>query len=251
MNSCIMSGDVFHQRFVPIKHKINYRLFMPLLDLDEIESLQKQWVGFGQRWWHWARFRRADYLGKTGSLKLALQDKLFELTGERLTGKVLALCHLRYFGLYFSPVNFYYLYDHHDQFKYLIAEVSNTPWNERHYYAVNADKGVDDCNWIHPKQFHVSPFNPMEQKYRWHFAEPSEQLTLKLDVIAQGKEFTAGVAFTKQPITRFSMMKQLTSTPVMSLKILAGIYAHALRLWWKGAPIYDHPARKEQSYVQK
>ncbi len=112
-------------------------------------------MGLGEKWWHWARFRRQDYLGQ-GDLKAAVQDKVHELTGERIEGKVLAVVHLRYLGLYFSPVNFYYLYDHQGEWRYLLAEVSNTPWNERHYYALPAEAGriISIGNMLKPSMFH-------------------------------------------------------------------------------------------------
>ena len=152
LNSRLFVGHVRHRRFTPIEHRINYALFMPAIDLDELSTLEKKNRGFGQRWWHWARWCRDDYLGE-GSLKVAVQEKVTELTGEQLTGKVIAVCHLRYLGLYFSPVNFYYLYDDKGIWRYLLAEVSNTPWNERHYYAVAAEEGKDSENWRHKKRF--------------------------------------------------------------------------------------------------
>ncbi|MDG2685781.1 DUF1365 family protein, partial [Vibrio parahaemolyticus] len=164
--SQLFIGNVRHRRFTPVKHELNYSMFMPAIDLDEIGVLEKKVWGFGTRWWHWARFKRDDYLGE-GSLKKAVQNKVAELTGVRCSGKVLAVCHLRYLGLYFSPVNFYYLYDQKGEWQYLLAEVSNTPWNERHYYAIAADPKDEDFGWEQDKAFHVSPFNPIDQLYRW------------------------------------------------------------------------------------
>ncbi|MCG9775370.1 DUF1365 family protein, partial [Vibrio diabolicus] len=110
MNSQLFVGNVRHRRFTPIKHELNYSLFMPAIDVDELKKLEEKVWGFGSRWWHWARFKRSDYVGE-GCLKVAVHDKIEELTGVRCTGKVIAVCHLRYLGLYFSPVNFYYVYN--------------------------------------------------------------------------------------------------------------------------------------------
>ena len=101
MNSRLFIGNVRHRRFTPIKHELNYSLFMPAIDVDELEALEKKVWGFGSRWWHWARFKRSDYIGGKGGVKSAVQDKLEALAGVRLTGKVIAVCHLRYLGLYF------------------------------------------------------------------------------------------------------------------------------------------------------
>lgn len=238
--SRLMVGRVRHRRFTPVMHALDYPLFMPCIDLDEWAELTHQVWGLGERWWHWARFRRDDYLGQ-GPLKQAVQNKVFELTGVQCDGKVLAVVHLRYLGLYFSPVNFYYLYDKDGEWRYLLAEVSNTPWNERHYYAVAAERGEDDTNWIHEKAFHVSPFNPVEQIYRWRLKPLTDALMVHLECHREHKEFDATLALRAKPFTTPQLLKLLVRTPVMTVKVISGIYWHAFKLWVKGAPFYSHP----------
>lgn len=244
--SALMVGHVRHRRFMPVGHTIDYPLFMPCIDLDDWPDLQQQVWGLGERWWHWARFRRADYLGE-GDLKSAVQDKVCELTGLRLTGKVLAVLHLRYLGLYFSPVNFYYLYDQQGVWRYLLAEVSNTPWNERHYYAVNAECGEQEENWSHKKAFHVSPFNPLDQQYRWKLKPLKSALMVHLECHRDGKEFDATLALKARPFTSSGLLKLLVRTPLMTVKVMSGIYWHALKLWLKGAPVYSHPGESDRA----
>ena len=241
MSSHLLVGEVRHRRFTPVEHALNYPLFMPCLDLDELDDLEKSVRGFGKRWWHWARFKREDYLGE-GDLKHAVQDKVYELTGVRVSGRVEAVVHLRYLGIYFSPVNFYYLYDEKGNWRYLLAEVSNTPWNERHYYALDAD---DETTWNHSKQFHVSPFNPLEQQYVWRIKPLNKQLSIHLECHRDNKEFDATLKMAKQPFNSKVLVKHLISTPVMAVKVTAGIYWHAFKLWVKGAPFYSHPKYKD------
>ncbi|MFC5077235.1 hypothetical protein VTH8203_00704 [Vibrio thalassae] len=238
-HSQLMVGHVAHRRYTPTTHHLNYAMFMPAIDLDELESLQERVWGFGDRWWHWARFRRQDYLGE-GSLKLAVQSKVQELTGEHLTGRVVAVCHLRYLGLYFSPVNFYYLYDGEGRWQYLLAEVSNTPWNERHYYAIRADQGVNHQNWCHDKAFHVSPFNPIDQQYHWRLKPLGKRLFVHLACHKSGKVFDATLSMKGCAFNSANLVKQLIKTPIMTVKVVVGIYWHALKLLVKGTPIYDH-----------
>ncbi|MPW35478.1 DUF1365 domain-containing protein [Vibrio sp. B1Z05] len=244
-NSAIMVGEVRHRRFSPVKHALNYPLFMPSIDLDELACLKKSVWGFGERWWHWARFCRGDYLGTTGCLKKAVQDKVFALTGERHTGKVIAVVHLRYLGLYFSPVNFYYVFDDKGQWRTLLAEVSNTPWNEHHYYAVDANEGEQGENWQHDKAFHVSPFNPIDQQYVWKLKPLSKKLMVHLECHREGKEFDATLSMKAHPFNSKNLLKQLISTPIMAVKVVIGIYWHALKLWMKKVPLYPHPAKNK------
>jgi DUF1365 family protein len=243
INSQLMTGSVRHRRFTPKQHNLNYDLFMPCLDIDEIPSLSKKVWGFGTHWWHWARFKREDYVGE-GCLKAAVQQKVAELTGVELDGRVLAVCHLRYLGLYFSPVNFYYLFDKHGQWQYLLAEVSNTPWNERHYYAIPADSGLNGENWQHEKAFHVSPFNPVEQDYVWKLKYAQQRIMVHLECHRQNKEFDATLSLKGSPFDSTNLLKHLIKTPLMTVKVVIGIYWHALKLFLKKVPIYNHPNKK-------
>lgn len=237
LNSSLLIGHVRHRRLSPIEHRLNYPMFMPCLDLDELDQLERSVWCFGQRWWHWARFNRQDYLGE-GDLKLAVQEKVYQLTGQRLTGRVEAVLHLRYLGIYFSPVNFYYLYDQQGVWRCLLAEVSNTPWNERHYYAVPASSAQ---RYQHDKAFHVSPFNPIEQKYLWNVKPLTKRLFVHLECHREHKEFDATLTMTKRPLSSKTLLQQLIVTPVMAVKVVTGIYWHAFKLWFKGAPFYSHP----------
>lgn len=247
--SQLLVGRVRHRRFTPVEHALDYPLFMPCIDLDDWPELTQKVWGLGERWWHWARFRRDDYLGH-GPLKQAVQNKVFELTGEQCDGKVVAVVHLRYLGLYFSPVNFYYLYDKQGAWRYLLAEVSNTPWNERHYYAVAAEKGDHAKNWTHDKAFHVSPFNPVEQIYLWRLKPLTEALMVHLECHREQKEFDATLAMKARPFTSSELIKLLVRTPVMAIKVVSGIYWQAFKLWVKGAPFYSHP-KYSQSKADK
>jgi DUF1365 family protein len=254
-SSSIMVGRVSHRRFTPQSHQLDYPLFMACINLDEIDQLTKSVWGFGYRWWHWARFKRSDYVGGTGSIKSAVQKKVFDLTGERLEGRVEMVCHLRYLGLYFSPVNFYYLYDGNDNWQYLLAEVSNTPWNERHYYAIKSDAGLDEQNWRHQKAFHVSPFNPVNQRYHWKLKPLTERLMVHLEChkpsdndsmnSKMNKVFDATLKMRAQPMTSKNLLWQLIKMPVLTVKVVIGIYWHAFKLWKKGVPLYTHPDKQK------
>jgi len=257
--SAIYSGFVRHRRFEPRIHEFDYPLFMMLLKVDEIDQLTKKFWQFGMSRFSWARFRRADYIGKeTTSIAQSVREKLAELSNQNegdFQGDVFMLCHLRYFGLYFSPLNLYFLrQDGH--YTFMLAEVSNTPWNERHYYLVRLE---DDFE--HDKEFHVSPFNPIEQSYRWRVQAPDQSLPRclahieswqaideTLDTSDQSaspnekkKIFDATLSLQRVQLNQQALTRVLLRTPIQTFSIVVGIYWQALKLFIKKVPMYKHP----------
>ncbi|MGF1734528.1 DUF1365 domain-containing protein [Photobacterium satsumensis] len=259
MRSGLFSGVVRHRRFTPVSHQFQYPMFMPLINLDELGQLEKCVFGFGQHWYHFARFKVSDYLRESEqvkaslggdineqaeALKSAVLAKLHELTNEPVAGEVVMLCQLRYAGLYFSPLNMYYVFDEQGKWRWVLAEVSNTPWNEKHYYAIPAVEQWDKRQWLEKKAFHVSPFNPMSQHYYWKLKEPISKVFLHLDIHdteSDIKVLDATVALKRFPMTSASLWRHLAQTPIQTVKVVFGIYWQAFRLWLKKVPFYSHP----------
>lgn len=257
---------------------------MTYLELDSLDLLLEQKWWFGTRPWCWVRFRFQDYLNgdnvtypTTGKeLKQAVLVKLTQLTGMDMSAitRVNMLGHLRYGGLYFSPLNLYYCFNEHNELSWVLAEVSNTPWNQRHYYALpiltksEGDKSQKSQRFTveHLKAFHVSPFNPMEQRYSWLLNQPQTVLSVHLETLTLTddkhqtsrylnscpeqtgaiKVFDATMKLKYQPFTGHRLGKQLILTPIMTIKVIIGIYWQALKLWIKKAPfITTQPAHNQ------
>lgn len=243
--SAIYRGIVRHRRFAPRQHEFEYPVFMFLLKVDEIPRLLQRFWQLGSRFWHWARFRRADYIGeRSESLAVAVKNKMSELSGtspEKLEGDIFLLTHLRYFGFYFSPLNLYYL-RREGRFTHMLAEVSNTPWNERHYYLLD----LNDLQ-PHEKQFHVSPFNPMNQQYCWRISPPdaeSERCSVHIECSTDGEDkkvFDATLSLRRRPLNQTELRRVLLKAPVQTLSVLLGIYWQALLLFLKRVQVYKHP----------
>ncbi len=245
--SAIYRGFVRHRRFTPRRHEFRYPLFMVFLRLDELDNLaNRSWL-FGTRPWHWARFRRGDYLGDAQvSLEAAVKQKIAAasgLTPEELQGDVYFYGHLRYLGFYFSPLNLYFL-GQDGVMRYMVAEVSNTPWNERHYYVIDLGNLAP-----HAKEFHVSPFNPMQQRYTWKVTPPGgnrRKSMVHLEVSQADEKaplFDATMVMKQRPLNHKSLLRVLLSTPAQTLSMVAGIYWQALRLYLKKVPLHAHPKR--------
>ncbi len=237
MQSAIYKGRVFHSRFVPKKHAFNYQIFLMWLDLDELQLVETQVKGFSMHNWAPIRFKREDYFGDPKQpLQQAILEKMSELAGQNLTGKVFLLGQTRTFGLYFSPVNFYYLQRADGSFSHLLAEVSNTPWDQRHCYLVDLDQQQDSA-----KAFHVSPFNPMDMQYKWKISQPQQRLTVSLSCHKDIKHFVANIDMQRIELNSSSLLNVLLSIPSMTIKTVFGIYWQALKLFIKGVPFYPNP----------
>lgn len=215
---------------------------MLALDLDEIPALAVKTRHFSYSPWSVLRFRRRDYLdGENGSLKYAALQKLASLGGEPAgIDKILLVCQVRCFGLYFSPINLFFCY-RNGQACYLLAEVNNTPWRERHHYLVDLTnpKTTD-------KRFHVSPFMPLTQRYRWAIEPPAlgnnaASLRVHIENLEEQKVFDATLAMTAQPFSPSVLKTLLIQFPIMTVSILRGIYWQAVKLFIKRIPIYSHP----------
>lgn len=248
MVSCIYEGVVRHRRFSPVAHDFRYDLFMMYLDLDEVPDVFDGHALWSARGPAPAWFRRADYMGDSDvELSESVRRKAEALTGVRPTGPIRLLTHLRYFGYVMNPVSFYYCF-HPDteQVETILAEITNTPWGERHTYALTKDGRGRATDRTHSldKAFHISPFMGMEQKYEWRFGLPGRRLHVHMESLEESeKRFDATLSMERTEISGRSLRSALFRHPWMTARVATGIYWQALRLRLKGAPYHEHPQR--------
>lgn len=250
-----LEGTVRHRRLVPVGHQFSYSTGMLALDLSEWESVAGISHWFSLERFNWMSLRREDYLpSRGGSLEQAARDQVEDATGWRPDGPVELVTHPRYLGYVFNPVSFYFCYrrgakpGQGDLPAVILAEITNTPWHQRHIYCLECDQpesspsGWQTLRFGFDKRFHVSPFNPMDQHYRWAFSFRGRELRIHMNVIGkEQKEFDATLVVQRTPLTRKSFNRTLRAFPLESLKVVAGIYWHALRLKLKGARFHSNP----------
>ena len=248
MHSAIYQGVLRHRRFQPHAHRFSYRVFMMYLDLDELDELLAKSPLWSRGRLRPARFQRSDFLGDPEvPLKQAVCDRIEQQTGVRHEGSVRLLANWRYFGFIINPISCYYCYDAEEALKFIVVEVTNTPWGERQSYVLCCDPKQRFQRIKFNKQMHVSPFNPMQMKYHWCSNQPHKMLTLNLESECEEEvHVDATMALKRREITSASLAGVLLQYPWMTGKVAFLIYWQALKLWVKRNPIYDHPGSRDQ-----
>lgn len=252
MHSCIYTGHIRHRRFAPRRNDFRYRIYLCYLDLAELPALF-------DRYWLWsarrpapAWFRRSDYLGDPAiSLDAAVRARVALETGVSPRGPIRLLTHLRQFGWLANPVSFYYVFNAEDTaVETIVAEITNTPWRERHAYVLpltNARReSAQVWRWEFDKAFHVSPFLPMDMHYDWRLTAPGEHLHVYMENFRAGEStFDATLTLKRKPMNSANLAIALASHPLMTLRVSSLIYWQALKLWWRSTPFFTHPAKAE------
>jgi uncharacterized protein len=243
--SCIYEGTIRHRRLAP-RREFRHRLALWYVDLDELPKL------LGGRLLEPSsgalRFRRRDYHGDPRlPLAEAVRDTVAEHTGSRPVGPIRLLTQLRSFGYCFNPVSFYYcLSAGADAVQAILAEVTNTPWGERHAYVLaggteNSPLVVSSVD----KAMHVSPFMPMDLSYCARATAPGDTLSVHMESSRAGtRVFDATLSMSRRELTRHSARRLTVRYPAATVRVLALIYAQALRLRLAGAGVHPHPPER-------
>ena len=262
MNSAFYLGSVFHKRTAPKVHQFTYPLYMTFLDLDEVDDLHIKHWWFSSKRWAPLQFKASDYfksISTENNCTSAVSDhpitsdyannatslkqraisiaQTLGANSDKLD-RVCMLTQLRCFGLYFSPVNFFFLYEGNDA-RYTLAEVSNTPWNKKHCYL------IDLCNpKATPKAFHVSPFMDLDMVYQWTIRPPQEKTHIRIENWNKKTLFTAIFSAERYEITPKNTRKVFLQWPAVTLSIIKGIYWQAAKLFMKGIPYIPYQVEK-------
>ncbi|MCW9029629.1 MAG: DUF1365 domain-containing protein [Kangiella sp.] len=254
-------GSIRHRRYRPKPHEFTYDMYWSLLDLDKLPETFSQSKLWSFEKWNLISFRHKDFhqnslsseTNKSTSNKEAIVETIRQKTGDTFTGQVFLLSHLRYLGFNFNSVCFYFCVED-GELQYIVSEITNTPWGERHAYIHVCGEGKQADNlykFEFDKAFHISPFLAMDMHYQWLFKVEDKELRVHMVVNQKktnSKFFDATFTADFVPLSQSSMRSIVLKRPLQPLKMVAAIYWQALKLWLKKIPFVPHPRQDKESH---
>lgn len=253
VRSAIYAGSVSHQRLRPLRHRLSYRVFSLLLDLDEIPALAKRLRWFSLDRFNLFSFHNRDHGdGSTTPLRQQIEQEL-DKADLPPGGRIELLCTPRMLGHQFNPLSVYFCHSPAGELQAMVYEVHNT-FGERHSYLIPLREAVQPGQTLVQhcaKAFHVSPFLGMDMQYEFRTQAPHEGgLSLSINTRdAEGPMLVAHYAAKARALTDGALLRLCLSHPLIGLKVVAAIHWEALRLWFKKAPLYSHQAATGAAYT--
>tara|TARA_B100001175_G_scaffold108227_1_gene91958 strand:- start:627 stop:1391 length:765 start_codon:yes stop_codon:yes gene_type:complete len=235
INSYIYNGTVIHKRFKPKEHFFKYKVFSLLIDLSEIEQLDKNIKLFSYNKFNLISFFEKDHGNRDGSsllewVKLNLSKR--DLNTKNI--KVKLLCYPRILGYVFNPLSVFFIYDDNEELISILYEVKNT-FGEQHTYIFKIDSEKNLIQHNCTKKLHVSPFIEMNCKYFFRILKPGEKISVIIDQYdLGGKILYASQDGRKASFTNKELIKSYIKHPLMTFKIIFAIHFEAFKLWTKG-----------------
>lgn len=231
MRSAIYTGRVFHRRFRPTTHRLEYRVYSLLLDLDELDDLDESCKWFSVDGFNLLSFRRRDHGPGDGTDLGSWAWKLMADAGvESDPGSVQLLAYPRILGYGFDPLTVWYCHDQTGALVGVIHEVRNT-FGERHIYVAPAGSDHSPIRHSAPKMLHVSPFFDVDGRYDFTLMPPGRSVSTVIDYSDdEGPLLTASFSGTRSEFTDQNLMRRFWSHPLVSLKVIGGIHWEAFKL---------------------
>ena len=232
-NSKIYTGKVIHKRFKPKEHYFKYNVFSLLIDLNELEEINKYIKFFSYNKFNIISFYDKDHGDRDGSsIKLWVKKNLRNIGIMTEDISIKLLCYPRIFGYVFNPLSTYFIYNKHSELISIFYEVKNT-FGEQHTYIFKAqdEKTVQNkCK----KKFYVSPFIEMDCEYHFKTLNPREQLSVVINQNDKdGKLLFASQDGISKDFNNKNLIFSYLTHPLMTFKIIGAIHYEAFKLWAK------------------
>ena len=142
LRSTLYAGTVMHRRVRPRAHRLRYRVFWMLLDLDEIAALPHILRLFSHNRFNAVSFFDNDHGDGSGRPLRAQVEEHLQAAGIAPDGgPIRLLCMPRVFGYGFNPLSVYFCYQRDGSLAAMLYEVHNT-FGERHSYLIPVERAA-------------------------------------------------------------------------------------------------------------
>jgi len=238
--AALYDGIVAHARHRPAHHALRYRVFMTLLELDNLAAAARGWL-FGIDQPGLISFHQRDHgAGEPSGLR---DWVLRQAAAAGITdiARITLLCMPRVLGLAFNPLTVFFLHDRAGTLVAILYEVNNT-FGGRHAYVLRADTAAVVRHGC-AKDFYVSPFMDMDLHYHFSVVPPAERVVVAIAVHDdQGKLLDASFAARRRALTAGRILAAVLRMPLLGISVPVAIHWEALRIWLKGVKLRPMPA---------
>lgn len=242
--SAFYVGEVRHVRTRPRRHRLRYRVFMVLVDLDAIAEETRRLRTFSLGRFNLMSFAPRDHGdGGPTPLKTQIEALLVQAGLEPDGGPVRLLCMPRVLGFVFNPLSVYYCWRRTGEIQAIVYEVNST-FGQRHSYVLPVQGTTEapirqGC----AKRLHVSPFMDMDLAYGFRLTAPRGAVSVVVDVAdAEGLLLHAVFDGDRRALTDAQALRLAGAMPLLTLKVVAAIHWEALKMWLKGLRLKPGPA---------
>jgi len=242
-------GTVSHRRFRPARHRLRYRMYWMLFDVDEIDALAKTLRWFSRNRFNLVSFFDRDHGPGDGQPVRAYVENALGRAGISADGGAIQLlCMPRIFGYTFNPLSVFFCYGEDGVLCAILYEVHNT-FGQRHAYLIPAvgEDGAPLRQRAH-KRLYVSPFMGMDMRYEFSVLPPDDRVAITIKGSdGDGPLIAATLAGQARGLTDRALLRVLITHPLLTLKVISAIHWNALLLWLKGVRLRQRPAAPEMS----
>jgi len=240
-------GHVVHERRTQLRNLFRYSVYMWLVDLDELDQLDRRLWAFGHNRRALTTIRARDHLGDPRrSIKANLLAYLDSHGIDLEGGRVALLTNARVLGYVFNPLSVFYCHRPDGELRCVVAEVHNT-YGERHCYLLEpGERGHAEAG----KEFYVSPFLTVDGRYRMSVPAPGERLSVHMALHQDERRvFSASLTGRRLPLTNAAVTRMLLRHPLMTARVTSLIHMQGVKLWLRGVTRVPRPPHSPQEHV--
>ena len=244
--SALYRGRVMHRRLRPRAHRLTYRVFWLLLDLAEVDGLDRRLRLFSRDRFNLLSFHDRDHGDGSGAPLRPQVEAWLARGGVDIAGGPIRLLTMpRVLGYVFNPISLFYCHHADGRLAAVVYEVTST-FGVRHAYLIPVpedDQAEGLIRQCAAKALHVSPFMGMEMDYEFRGRAPGERLDLIINGLdADGLLISAVLSAGRRPLDDRALLSAVAAMPLLTLKVVAAIHWEALKLWLKGVRLRPAPA---------